>query len=269
MQRSINYLCQWCELVCDDILVYYRHVNKTREDPPPDSTFRVAVRLERLKPLFHLYLNVTIENSWSPQRRVFTTPDDNAAAFITERGVLEKVDVPKAYALISQRIHECESQHPRCPPPTRATLPTRVLDCQDPSCPRLFVTADAAPDYYVALSYVWGENQPHRTTSSTFPAYTERIDTKCIPRTIRDAIKHTLGLRYLWVDAYCIIQDSKEDKVAELARMRSIFRNAYITIIAANAHKVSSGFLNPFALYNTPSTVPFRCPDGGIGTMCI
>ncbi|KAK5995379.1 hypothetical protein PT974_03783 [Cladobotryum mycophilum] len=130
-------------------------------------------------------------------------------------------------------------------------------------------TLCAPPDYYVALSYVWGEKQPNCTTNTTLSSYMEHIDTKLIPKTIRDAIKvtQTLGLRYLWVDAFCIIQDSKEDKAIEISRIRSIFRHAYVTIIAANAERASQGFLNRTILYNTPTTLPFRCLDGKIGTI--
>ncbi|KAF2973209.1 hypothetical protein GQX73_g309 [Xylaria multiplex] len=219
MQLSINRMCEWCDLLCEELLVYHRHVTKT-EEPPPNKTFRVAV-------------------SWTPSWHVYTTAEDHAARYITERGVLDKIDSPESYALALQRIRECESQHVRCPRPARATLPTRVIDCADPSRPRLFITEGAPVDYYVALSYVWGEDQPHRTTSSRLASYTKCIDTSCIPKTIRDAIRvtHTLGIRYLWVDAFCIIQDSKEDKANEIARIRTIFREAYVTIIAANAGK--------------------------------
>ncbi|KAI0769840.1 heterokaryon incompatibility protein-domain-containing protein [Fomes fomentarius] len=269
MQRSINFMCEWCDLLCEDILEYYQRATKTKREPPPEATFCVTVRFERRTPEAPLHLNISIEHSWSPSRLVYTTPTDNAGRYITERGVLDRLDSPEAYAFALQRIRDCQTNHPRCPPPSRATLPTRVIDCADPLHPRLFITHGAPPDYYVALSYVWGEDQPHRTTTARLPSYVEQIDTEYIPKTIRDAVKvtHTLGLRYLWVDAFCIIQDSPEDKATEIACIRAIFRHAYVTIVAANANKVSDGFLSRLLLYNTPSTLPFRCPDGAVGTM--
>lgn len=78
-----------------------------------------------------------------------------------------------------------------------------------------------------------------------------------------------LGFRYLWIDASCIIQDSSEDKAIEIGRIRSIFRNAYVTIIAANDDRVSKGFLNPWVLYNSPYELPFRYPEGSIRTMFV
>ncbi|KAL7958577.1 heterokaryon incompatibility domain-containing protein [Trichoderma compactum] len=282
MKRSINFLCGWCEILSEEIPHYY-HVTKSERDaqgaitkyagePPADARFCFTIRFGRHSSLgSHLIVEMSIGSHKCASQRVYAESGNPAAEFIMERGMLEEQDSPEAYALALQCIEECGSNHPRCLPPVRAPLPTRVIDCTDLSRPRLFITQSAPSDYYVALSYVWGEEQPHRTTQSNLLSYTEGIDTKCIPKTIRDAIKatHSLGLRYLWVDAFCIIQDSSEDKATEIGRIRSIFRNAYVTIIAANADRVSKGFLDPMVIYNAPCELPFRCPGGSIGTMWV
>lgn len=124
----------------------------------------------------------------------------------------------------------------------------------------------------MALSYVWGEDQPHKTRRNNVDIYVRQgIDVQLIPQTIRDAILSTkrLGLRYLWVDAFCILQDSREDKVNEIARMRSIFRDAYVTVTAASAQKVSEGFLQDRPAPTPPIRLPFRCSDGPIGSMLL
>ena len=68
-----------------------------------------------------------------------------------------------------------------------------------------------------------------------------------LPLTIQDAITVTrqIGIRYLWVDALCIIQDSAEDKAIEISRMAKIYRQSYVTISAANARSSHEGFLAP------------------------
>ncbi|KAL6800567.1 heterokaryon incompatibility domain-containing protein [Trichoderma sp. SZMC 28012] len=282
IERSINFMCSWCEILQEEISHYY-HITKSERDawgaitnyagePPPDARFRCTIRFGRHTSSGSLpTLDIFIGKFKCPSKTVYAEPGNSAAEFIKERGILKKQDSPEAYTLALQCIQECGSNHPRCLPPTRETLPTRVIDCTDPSKPHLFITQSAPSDYYVALSYVWGEAQPHRTIKATLSPYTEGIDTKYIPKTIRDAIKvtHSLGLRYLWVDAFCIIQDSDEDKAIEISRIRSIFRKAYVTIIAANADRVSKGFLNPRVLYNSPCELPFRCPGGSIGTMFV
>jgi hypothetical protein len=45
-------------------------------------------------------------------------------------------------------------------------------------------------------------------------------------------ITRRLGLRYLWINSLCIIQDSKEDWIKEAAQMDLIYKNSKATIVA-------------------------------------
>lgn len=86
-----------------------------------------------------------------------------------------------------------------------------------------------------------------------------------MPRTIRDAVIITrrLGIRYIWIDALCIIQgifsvyasnfarcanriltDDTFDCRAELLRMQDVYRFAYVTISAAASTSTTSGFFS-------------------------
>ncbi|KAF8161872.1 hypothetical protein BJ912DRAFT_935747 [Pholiota molesta] len=69
------------------------------------------------------------------------------------------------------------------------------------------------------------EEAPQKTTSSNIATYVPDGINVPLPQTIADAIlvANKLGLRYLWVDALCIIQDSAEDKVRELGAMAHIY----------------------------------------------
>jgi len=66
-------------------------------------------------------------------------------------------------------------------------------------------------------------------------------------KTIRDAITVTrdLGIRFLWVDALCIIQDSRKGKDwhREASKMRDVYSNAFVTISAETAMDARQGFL--------------------------
>lgn len=70
-----------------------------------------------------------------------------------------------------------------------------------------------------------------------------QIPLEKLPRTIRDAVTVTrsLGIRYLWVDALCIIQDSQSDWRAEAPKMMNVYRNAYLTIAATVGDNADSG----------------------------
>ena len=80
---------------------------------------------------------------------------------------------------------------------------------------------------------------------STLGEFKNAIVVRELPQTLQDAILVTrkLGIRYLWIDALCIIQDSDSDKGNELTQMPSIYKNAVVTISAAIAEDCERGFL--------------------------
>jgi hypothetical protein len=96
---------------------------------------------------------------------------------------------------------------------------------------------------YGALSYYWGAEQPQQTTSKNFQKQKAGIAV-LKPRTIQDAITVSiaLGLKYLWVDSLCIIQDSAVHKQRELRIMGTIHHNACVVISAASVATCNDGF---------------------------
>ena len=173
---------------------------------------------------------------------------------------------PASYSLSKECIEDCAQNH-TCQSTKKPRLPSRVVDCKDPQNPKL-CAGSGQKAHFAALSYVWGQAQPHSTYSTNIESYFSRIDVGVLPQTIVDAIKatHHLGLRYLWTDTLCIIQDSQDDKNNELPEMCNIYKNAYVTIIAACSKKAGDGFLhnrkNPVS---TP--LPFWLPSGELGTI--
>ncbi|KAH8746866.1 hypothetical protein F5882DRAFT_312155, partial [Hyaloscypha sp. PMI_1271] len=93
-------------------------------------------------------------------------------------------------------------------------LPTRVIDV-GPNAgsqePFLSIT-NGKEGSWIALSHCWGEYQPLRSTVAT-----ERIRKRKIthlPPTFQDAVTiiRALGIRFLWIDALCILQESQHDQ---------------------------------------------------------
>lgn len=66
------------------------------------------------------------------------------------------------------------------------------------------------------------------------------------PATIRDAmiIARGLNIRYLWVGALCILQDCKSDWEKEAPRMSETYKNATLTIVAAEASSAYAGIFD-------------------------
>jgi hypothetical protein len=60
---------------------------------------------------------------------------------------------------------------------------------------------------------------------------------------MRDAVRvaETLGLRYLWIDRLCIIQDDGEDWARESSQMFNIYEGAVLTISADGSTSVWDG----------------------------
>jgi hypothetical protein len=146
----------------------------------------------------------------------------------------------------------CSASHTACKGSTFFTaLPTRVIDVGDNQTAPFLYIPKGRFDRYCALSYCWGsdsgwynttkENISERTRSLPFV-----LKEKPIPRTYHDAIitTRTLGIRYLWIDAICIIQDEAEDWQRESSKMREIYQNAYCTIAATGSKHANDGFLN-------------------------
>ncbi|KAF2622255.1 hypothetical protein BU25DRAFT_297426, partial [Macroventuria anomochaeta] len=98
---------------------------------------------------------------------------------------------------------------------------------------------------HAALSYCWEGDQEVNLTKPILTLWRSEILFYNLPQTIKDALWVTaeLGLQYLWVDAFCIIQDEDADKNKELARMSDVYSEAYITLLAARSPKGQDGFL--------------------------
>lgn len=152
-----------------------------------------------------------------------------------------------AFETVRFWIKDCVENHPGCSTPA-SDFPTRLIDvgiAPDDS-PRLQIMRGSAGQY-AALSHCWGGNIPCKMMTDNLKAYQDALPMHDLPRNFLDAIRLTreIGLRYLWIDAMCIIQDSIEDWTAEAARMASVYSNARVTISALDSPGSTHGFLVP------------------------
>lgn len=81
------------------------------------------------------------------------------------------------------------------------------------------------------------------TVKSNLKEMEQGINYFALPATFQDAIAITrnLGVRYLWIDSLCIMQDSPEDWLTEAANMPNIYRNACVTVAAAASNTSKGG----------------------------
>lgn len=172
---------------------------------------------------------------------------------------------------IRAQLKKCNAEHNKCRKANASALPSRVIDVgyeELSTTLKLHVPKHQEYGSYVALSYCWGGQQPTITTLDNIGARTAAISFAELPQTVRDAVAVTrsLGIRYLWVDALCIIQDSGPDKIKEIALMGEIYKNAAVTVAAGNATDVKEGFLKPRSLPSACS-LPLYISEKQSGTI--
>lgn len=141
-------------------------------------------------------------------------------------------------------MRECYTlpDHASCrdkPPRTKHLLPRRVIDVgpSDGSRAPYLLLTNGSYGSYVVLSHCWGTYQPFVTKKSTLESNMKYISMLSLPKTFRDAVYITrgLGIRYLWIDSLCIVQDDTADWESESANMIRIFQNATIALAATAA----------------------------------
>jgi hypothetical protein len=117
---------------------------------------------------------------------------------------------------------------------------------------------------YIALSHQWGDQKIHKhflTTTDNIASLREGISTDILPPMFRDVIKFTrqLGVKYLWIDSVCIIQEGElSDFSDEAKHMETVFRLAYCVVAASHASGTSESFLEPKENQPTRKVVRFE-----------
>ncbi|KAH7135161.1 heterokaryon incompatibility protein-domain-containing protein [Dendryphion nanum] len=145
---------------------------------------------------------------------------------------------PYALNWVNSCLSLCKRTHEACRPTTLCYLPKRVLSLRDlgnGKCSiRLTEPRDEAAEY-VALSHCWEESRACITTIENKASRRNDIAWSTMPKSFQNAVKFTLslGLRYLWIDSLCIVQDDALDWEIESSRMGDVYQNAYLTLAAA------------------------------------
>ena len=124
---------------------------------------------------------------------------------------------------IRQWLNFCDTRHGSCVPGSKKAVPRmKLIDCER----RRLVTAEPYMRY-VALSYVWGTTPLEDYVYPNLPGN--------LPATVEDAIMVTrkLGVRFIWVDRYCIWQGDAVHKKSQVMQMPQIYNQAVATIAAS------------------------------------
>ncbi|KAK7403352.1 hypothetical protein QQX98_010873 [Neonectria punicea] len=165
-------------------------------------------------------------------------------------GIAESSDSNTTFDRASIWLHNCLDNHTSCRPKYASFMPSRILQLyQTPQDMVSLIESSAliAPAPYVALSYCWGPDTAGvlKTVKSNKASHLQGIPVKSLPKTIQDAVTvcRKLNVRYLWVDALCILQDDIDDWNKEAAQMAVIYANSHFTLVAREPKSCKQGFL--------------------------
>jgi len=147
-----------------------------------------------------------------------------------------------------RRLKECQDSHELCGQAGLPPLPRRVIDVGNSDNSQTVNIHFSLPDErgsYTALSYCWGKVSQMTSTVKSIGNLENGVPLSHMSKTVQDAVEITraLGIRYLWVDALCIIQDSPGDIAHEIGSMGNIYKNATLTIVAAHSEGAHLGFI--------------------------
>ncbi|KAL7621706.1 hypothetical protein AAE478_009033 [Parahypoxylon ruwenzoriense] len=278
--------CPFCELMCLlQICVNWGIQDGEPLESSPEDMVWVRVRSTSEGSLID-DIEIEIENDPDiAYCRVFAAEDDPASTLTAFRPIQTDVASPGVIEAARELITSCRDSHPACHATAQPRSPSRIIDVAglDRSLIYLRSTYNLVDIEYVALSYCWGGDQPVKLLSNSEASLENGVPFVSLPASLQDAVTcaRELGYRYLWIDALCIMQDSVEDKLQELGKMASIYRDAVVTIIAASASTVSEGYLGydrvgsvvsrsrPSKAKTGPCRVNVEFDNGQIGTLTI
>ncbi|KAL7938435.1 heterokaryon incompatibility domain-containing protein [Trichoderma chlorosporum] len=175
-----------------------------------------------------------------------------------------------------QNCTSATSTHKQCArPPTKRQLPLRLVDVMPDQQPHIYsgdvltrkdfraMDIEAAPPAriistkslpldirYMTLSHRWG-NSPSIILNSTTAAtlLNSNIPLALLESSNAKLFRHAmyvtkcLGIRYLWIDSMCIMQDDDSEKAKEIALMGEIYYNSSLNISATDSTSGADGLI--------------------------
>lgn len=187
-----------------------------------------------------------------PRGYIVKADDDGVDAYRAAAGAPARIRGRVVTPVLDPAVLRCWLDHCRdahgatCAEVEEPIPGLRLVDCRE----RRVVRADCVVDErraveYVTLSYVWGRvdddgggGARHSATGDDGWALPERL-----PTVFADAVTLTLslGLRFLWIDRYCLMPLAAGEQRRQLARMGDILGRSALTVIAAAGEGADDG----------------------------
>lgn len=237
--------------ICRAVLRQWEKLTPDLKDSTQDLIFQYSLRLHPSK-MENSILNVSIR---------FGNKTVGVTGIVFQKELTKVNDLvgnntgsTETTEFTKQQLSFCNEKHAVCKSvrSEESWYPTRLIDLQpsknsDDSHVRLVLSVeDKVNSPYASLSHCWGGADILKLTKSTINTFRQRISLSNLPKTFVDAITgaRALGIRHIWIDSLCIIQDSKEDWAHEAVLIHKVYRNAYVNIAATNSKNSFGGLFH-------------------------
>lgn len=256
--------CPECKLLFDAISLKKKHWAPNKE-----QSLSILVNVAVGKPVqincnkAGIFLNIFHVDNGIGSKNVQEVPGIIGNASLIPRNSGSE----KCLSVLQSWFLDCKSSHGLCQlQREQSVLPKRLIDVGS----RLPSTADtllvemteAKRVEYMALSYCWGDPTVHqvlKTVGSNVDQFKKRIVFKALTLTLQHAVilARRLGLRYVWIDALCIVQDDADDWLKEASKMCDVYSGATLTVVACRADGSSGGIFG-VQKYSACTQIPYR-----------
>ncbi|KAH8594104.1 heterokaryon incompatibility protein-domain-containing protein [Bisporella sp. PMI_857] len=133
-------------------------------------------------------------------------------------------------------LQTCLETHWSCRSALNSRLPARVLDVGQTDVSKIFLVEPQDNTAYICLSYSWGKSEFLKLTTKNLQACRGGILVDSLPTSFQHAIElaRRLEVRYIWIDALCILQNDQRDWEIEGSKMADIYQSSLLTIAMTN-----------------------------------
>ncbi|KAK0702794.1 heterokaryon incompatibility protein-domain-containing protein [Lasiosphaeris hirsuta] len=190
-------------------------------------------------------------------------PIEEFQSFLPRAHLSPAISAESTFLSARHWLSNCRANH-SCHPSSSSTskkfLPTRLLDLQptgssfssssSPSSNIIRIISSATHQFthgqdseYFTLSHRWGTSHFLTLNKTNFSHLHSGFPVSDLPKTFQDAVAITLklGIRYLWIDSLCIIQDEREDVNREIPTMNQVYGNSALNLAATGTGVSSNG----------------------------
>jgi hypothetical protein len=145
--------------------------------------------------------------------------------------------------MVTSWLQTCRTHHRVCNAGPSlghsAVRPTRVIDASVATA-KLVTNVDWASEEnpsYMTVSHKWKSGAMMKLLKCNLGVMHQGFELQTLPAVFRDAVvlARALRIRYVWIDALCIVQDDEDELRGEISNMGHIYRNAVLNVGALQA----------------------------------